>query len=458
MSNLFNITEEEKNRILNLHETATKNLYLIEQIVTNYDSKYDYKKENDNYFFRLKNTDNWRVASGKGLESIKTKVFKTPITPTSKNKQKTNQNSSPFESQEWGNHFRLWVNQNLPSVANKFKLSKKGPHNNKNIINTWNYDLPLKGGKTMKLGEYYKLKNPELELKSKIESNYFPVPTKIEGSDRINKELLYISKRKEYSGKPFFIIDPLHNLVLVFNEKHELVDYSQSVAGADKQPDEVFTYEDWCVASNLKYDKFKKRCVGEEVASAVDSDNAQGKSPNYKILEKISKRGQKEGIYKVRGTRYEPGYQGDKGVDNLFYLQTKDGVAVPTAIHSLVNIPNRVIADKELSEFLQKEKKFGKIPNEYIHAVETLTSKYDLSSGCFNVDPKFVNNPEVIRIAKNKAFVFIMSERKENYLVQITPNNQDDFFINLKGDGKNCKSIESIGTQLGGEGINTAVV
>jgi hypothetical protein len=31
MKNLFIINEEEKNRILNLHETATKNQYLSEQ-------------------------------------------------------------------------------------------------------------------------------------------------------------------------------------------------------------------------------------------------------------------------------------------------------------------------------------------------------------------------------------------------------------------------------------------
>jgi hypothetical protein len=53
MKNLFIINEEEKNRILNLHETATKNLYLSEQIITNFDSKYDYKKESGDYFFKL---------------------------------------------------------------------------------------------------------------------------------------------------------------------------------------------------------------------------------------------------------------------------------------------------------------------------------------------------------------------------------------------------------------------
>lgn len=461
MKNLFLIPEEEKNRILNLHESATKRQYLSEQQIYVVKQGDTLSKIASSY-----DTTVNAIASANDISNVNMiRVGQTLNIPTNSQQKKEKdtksssekQNGSPFKSEDWGNHFRLWVNQNLPSVAKKFNLSKKGPHNNKNIINVWNHDLTLRSGKTIKLGEYYKLKNPDLELKSQIESGYFPVPKKIDGSDRINKELLYISKRKEYSEKPFFIADPLHNLVLAFNEKHQLIDYSQSVAGADKQPDEVFTYKDWCEASKLEYDPFKKRCVGEKITSAADSAKIDTKSPNYEILSQISARGQKEGIYQVRGSRYEPGYKGKSGVENLFYLQTQDGDAVPTAIHALVNKSNRVIADKELSSFLQKEKNFGKIPKEYVNAVEKLTSKYDLSSGCFNVSPEFINNPEVIKIAKQKAFVFIMSERKENFLVQVTPDKQDDFFTNLKGDGKSCKSMESIGVQLGGQGIDTAI-
>jgi hypothetical protein len=466
MKNLFIINEEEKNRILNLHETATNRQYLPEQQVKKGlpGDPYEYKLENGVYSFKnvKKGETQWTTANANQSSIIKTKIFKDLSTSNRETNQTIKssgekQTDSPFKSRDWGNHFRLWVNQNLPQVATKFKLSKKGPHNNKNIIDTWNYDLPLKSGKTMKLGEYYKLKNTDLELKSKIESNYFPVPQKIGGSDRINKELLYISKRKEFNGKPFFIADPLHNLVLAFDEKHKLIDYSQSISGADKQPDEVFTYEDWCKASNLEYDSFRKRCVGEKINSAADSNKAKSATPNYSILAKISMRGQKEGVYRVSSSRYEPGYKGKSGIENLFHLETQDGAQVGTAIHALVKIPNRIKADTELSNFLQKEKNFGKIPKEYINAVEKLTSKYDLSAGCFNVSPEFANNPKVIAIAKQKAFVFIMSERKENFLVQVTPDKQDDFFVGLKGDGKSCKSMESIGVKVGGQGIETSI-
>jgi hypothetical protein len=67
------------------------------QEVTNFDKDYDYKKEGDNYFFKLKVSPvsekakgfksqgkflNWTKATGTGLEAIKTKVFKEITTQT----------------------------------------------------------------------------------------------------------------------------------------------------------------------------------------------------------------------------------------------------------------------------------------------------------------------------------------------------------------------------------------
>jgi hypothetical protein len=104
--NLFTITEEEKSRILSIHESATKRAYLSEQTpapsttqtttpttpqptsetkVLN-DRDYSYKKEGDKYFFKLQTNPasegakkfkqankyvNWTEATGKGLEAIK---------------------------------------------------------------------------------------------------------------------------------------------------------------------------------------------------------------------------------------------------------------------------------------------------------------------------------------------------------------------------------------------------
>ena len=76
----------------------------------------------------------------------------------------------------------------------------------------------------------------------------------------------------------------------------------------------------------------------------------------------------------------------------------------------------------------------------------------------FKYSFEFANNPKVIAIAKQGAWVFIMSTNKENYLVQVTPDKQDDFFAGLTSDGKSCKSIENIGIKVGGQGVNTTIV
>lgn len=275
------------------------------------------------------------------------------------------------------------------------------------------------------------------------------------GSERINKELAYIGARQQYKGKPFFLIDPKLNLVYCFNENHKFVAYSQSVAGADKQKEHVITYEEWCKISNLKYDKFGKKCVGQEITSAADSKNAKKAEPSFTKLAELEKRYLASGIYKTSGqVRYEKGYEGEKDTPNLFYME-KDGVQIPTAIHALASkLPGRPEADAELKKYLNTELNNGRVPQKYIDMVTRLSKKYDLSSGCFNVDPKFVNNPEVIRIAKSKAYIFVMSERDKNYLVSIPPTNQDEFFTTLKGDGENCMSPESVAKKSGGQTID----
>lgn len=89
MKKLYFLDEEEKNRILNLHESATKRQYLSEQttapiIVTNNDNAYEYKLENGQYTFRgkpgtkyAKNHPNWVVSkTPTGAAAIK-KVIDT---------------------------------------------------------------------------------------------------------------------------------------------------------------------------------------------------------------------------------------------------------------------------------------------------------------------------------------------------------------------------------------------
>ena len=216
----FIINEDEKNRILNLHESATKRQYLPEQaeeikqeegkdkstsgdVRTNHDRTYDYKKDGDKYFYKLKNATDWTTASGKGLEAIKTKVYGTgnssksgwskyPCVVNFKGAKKADLNGStiyvingdnffnngrrskdgkmvnysckdsmftglgkskaafPFTDKVAGDKFRAWMNQYYPKASKIIDLDKSGPFNNSYMKNAWNTSLNKEYAKTLK--------------------------------------------------------------------------------------------------------------------------------------------------------------------------------------------------------------------------------------------------------------------------------------------------------------------
>jgi len=136
MKNHFLISEAEKKRILNLHNSYKHNhgtSLISEQVVTDYDSVYDYKKEGDNYFTKKKTSDSWIKLSGNALNSVKSKVFGDSSTQSTKN-TKVN---IPFTNREEGNKFREWVNDKYPDYAKSEDFSRSGPHDNSYIINAF---------------------------------------------------------------------------------------------------------------------------------------------------------------------------------------------------------------------------------------------------------------------------------------------------------------------------------
>jgi hypothetical protein len=87
------------------------------QEVTNFDKDYDYKKEGDNFFFKLKVSPvsekaksfksqgkflNWTKATGSGLEAIKTKVFKEipKQTTTTTTKPSSTETTTPAQPEQ----------------------------------------------------------------------------------------------------------------------------------------------------------------------------------------------------------------------------------------------------------------------------------------------------------------------------------------------------------------------
>ena len=85
MKNLFELSKEEKNRIINLHENATKRLYLVEQQVVQGGATdpYQYRKTGDKVEYAKKGTENWKVQTNpKGVEAINNLFLKSaPTTP-----------------------------------------------------------------------------------------------------------------------------------------------------------------------------------------------------------------------------------------------------------------------------------------------------------------------------------------------------------------------------------------
>jgi len=139
MKNHFLISEAEKKRILNLHNSYKHNhgtSLISEQVVTDYDSVWDYKKEGDNYFTKKKTSDSWIKLSGNALNTVKSKVFGDSSTQSTQTSSKNV--DLPFKNREEGNKFREWVNDNFPGYAKREDLSRSGPYNNSHITKAWN--------------------------------------------------------------------------------------------------------------------------------------------------------------------------------------------------------------------------------------------------------------------------------------------------------------------------------
>jgi hypothetical protein len=400
--------------------------------------------------------------------------------------QQSTTSKTPFKNNTEGDEFRQWVNKNYKDIATSLlDLDPIGKfpdsYYNPTIQKAWKHKV---GNST--LGEIFMMqkikkgfgfdfmdkistdpiynnldnlrkqytKNTESEFdpfgfnaieKRDIElkpASSFPQVFKGSGGERLNKEVFYIKSRSQYKGKPFFVIDPRMKIVAAFDSGHNLVKMSQTVEGKDTQRTVPLTYEEWCKAAKGQF--INKKC-------SVDL------SKNYYVLAQIHAQASSPGIYKGSGTRYEPAYTGKQNVPNILNIKTLKGVSLPMAIHALVPIKNRIEADATLKKYLNTEKELGRIPETYTKLVNGLISSktFDLSSGCFNVDPDFINDPKVLSIANSDPYIFVMSEQEDYYLVQVEPKKGPEFFQKLGGDGDFCKSPSTIGVEVGGQEIKT---
>ena len=251
--------------------------------------------------------------------------------------------------------------------------------------------------------------------------------------------------------------------MLAFDKNHKLIDYSESVAGANKQKDVVFTYEDWCKLSQNEW--IGGKCYKEGVNVDDVSDYHKGDKEyqdikpkmDYNVLGTTKDRYAAKGRYKIGSRSYNTYYnKGAKGKDrdiDTYGLETEDGVNVGTAIHAIVNVSSRTVPDKKLKAYLNKERNNGTIPQEYIDMVEkdflSGRKEFDKSAGCFNVDPKFATNAEVQKMAQVGTYVFIMSEKDTDYLVQVEKGKEGQYLLDLNGKDGKCINPSSLENKYG---------
>ena len=65
------------------------------------------------------------------------------------------------------------------------------------------------------------------------------------------------------------------------------------------------------------------------------------------------------------------------------------------------------------------------------------------------MSPEFVQNPKVLEMAKIGVPVFIMGEDETDYLVQVKPSDNEEFFNALGGEGGMCMDTDSLISTFG---------
>jgi peptidoglycan hydrolase-like protein with peptidoglycan-binding domain len=188
MSKLFLISEEEKNRILNLHEYAIKRemvsqkksvktlnedmealpeyegvslgkVEAVQQALVNLgykigstgpngdgvDGKFGEKtKAAVKKFQTSKNLDDDGIvgdntAGALGVQPLYTKAASGSSSSSSGSGTSSGSaTDSPFKTREEGNAFRKWMHKNFPNAVKKFDLNIEGDHTNKTIKNVYN--------------------------------------------------------------------------------------------------------------------------------------------------------------------------------------------------------------------------------------------------------------------------------------------------------------------------------
>lgn len=384
MSKKFVITEEERKSILSN--------YVSEQVVQGKGSDpYEYKKEGGYYYTRKKGSNNWIFARGNAALSIATNIFK--------DKPKVKQ--TPVTTQTKTSTSKTYC----PAFPPSADVSKE-------LIP--NYQI--EGGKMISIG----------------------IP------QRTACEIAYIKIRPKYSGKSFFVVDTLQNLIYLFDKKGNFVAKSPMLDGADAQSQDLnkiaralWTWQQQVESLGFKWDSKQQKYLDK-----TPNKRRYSHDMVYNAIDKNDTRFFPKGIYSINAIQTDDEYAG--GDNNLFTVQTLDGKRIAQAIHGFYNEAPRVEALNQLKQKMghSASVKSTSVPPEFIKMVQDYnqTQKFNKSYGCINVPVDFLN---AARPYAKGSMLFVIGETKNNYLVQ----NSETFFQKM-GNGESCSNPESLGQEI----------
>lgn len=410
MSKLL-ITESERNLILSMYNTVDV-LNLTEQVNTTHDKKYDYKKEKNKYYYRLKGSNDWILATDVRESAIATKVFKEAITP----------NTKPIKSLG-----------NVPqkNVAAPQGFCQKITKNSSDIK-----DLPsiIKSYQS----KYTTFSEDKIFAQLNMELNIWSTSYTNQGIPKeISCEMALNHIRPGYKDKNLVVVDTYNKLLYVFDKDGKFIGKTVIISGKHEQ-----SLDPKVIARSLLTWDEQANKLGFTYKSGVGYVDKTGKGRKYSDdliyadTDKSKGRFLPKGIYTTsKGTTSDSIYAGKQNnVVSLF-----DGnKEISQAIHGYY-------LEQPRTQALAAAKKVLSNPNdpsigkEFLKLVQGGKVNLEQSGGCFNVPTEFL---PILRKYVVNSYVFNIGEDRKNYLVQ--SDKVENYFDKMMSSDS-CPSPESVG-------------
>jgi hypothetical protein len=383
MENLFIINEEEKNRILNLHESATKRHYLSEQVKKgSQGDPYEYKLENGVYYFRNANKGEtkWVTANKDQSDSIKTKIFgdKTPETSVPKKNDKFKLKDK-FKDKEYNTVTKDTFKDTFQDVT----LKKQAEYALKSLEDTQK--------EIGKISEKTYKQIQRIKSKGVLKKDTFIVVNKDAAlATLFGPSYKYLTKSSITSGK-VKDVKPVDSSKLGYGEWRRI-----SIEYAKKNPTlpESIVINKWVekaktlpgliksdgTIDNTKYNEY------------VNNKKIKKFQYSYKAREVAGQDITPGGAYTLGSGHTEKGYAAPDTTNTFPLINTETGEQLPNAVHGY--------AGQKRGDLI---KQFG---NQDVNASKELSRA---GSGCINVDENFIKN---------------INKYKPTYVIIIPDNNQ----------------------------------